>query len=121
VNRPGLTPDGAREKPWNPIETTDIDAAEAALYRGMACGDTVRAAAFVSTSLAEPAAAAMEDGAVVELVVRRGQKGVAYVHPFPAYRYPQHEVLLNAGSVLKVLRADDEHIRLEVVDDDDIE
>jgi hypothetical protein len=84
----------------------------------------MRAPAFVSTSLAEPATAglaALEDGAVVELVVRRGQKGVAYVHPFPAYRYRQHEVLLNVGSVLKVLRADTAMIRLEVGDDDDIE
>ncbi len=43
------------------------------------------------------------------------------MHPFPAYRYRQHEVLLNVGSVLKVLRADTAVIRLEVGDDDDIE
>jgi hypothetical protein len=31
---------------------------------------------------------------VVKLMVRRRQKGVAHVHPFPTYREPQHEVLL---------------------------
>jgi hypothetical protein len=101
-----------------------VGPAEAALYKGMARGDTVRTAAFLSTSIAQPAAgalAALEGGAVVELVLRRGQKGVAYVHPFPTYRYPQHEVLLNAGSVLRVLRADAEAIRLEVACDNDIE
>lgn len=55
---------------------------------------------------------------VAELVVCRGQQGVAYVNPFPTYRYRQCEVLLNAGSVLKVLQADDVAIRLEVSDDD---
>jgi signal transduction protein with GAF and PtsI domain len=52
----------------------------------LAKGAPTAKAAFVSTSLAVPAAAglaALEGGTAVELVVRRGQKGVAYVHPFP--------------------------------------
>jgi hypothetical protein len=101
-----------------------IGRAEAALYRAMAQGDATQTCAFVSTSLARPVAAALaalDGGMVVELVVRRAQSGVAYVHPFPAYRYPQHEVLLNAGTVLRVLRVDAEAIRLEVGDEQDIE
>jgi hypothetical protein len=94
-----------------------VGQAEAAHYRALARGGTVQALAFVSTSLsAEQAArsARVQGGIVVELVIRRGQKGVAYVNPFPTYRYPQFEVLVNAGSVLKVLQADETAIRLEV-------
>ncbi len=93
---------------------------EAALYRALGRGNPMRAPAFVSTSLAVGVAAAMakaQGGAVVELVVRRGQQGVAYVNPFPTYRYRQYEVLLNADSLLKVLQADVAAIRLEVGDD----
>jgi hypothetical protein len=94
-----------------------VGQAEAAHYRALAQGYTVQARAFVSTSLsAEQAArsAQVQGGSVVELVIRRGRKGVAYVNPFPTYRYPQFEVLVNAGSVLKMLRANDAAIRLEV-------
>lgn len=96
-------------------------AAEADTYRAMAPGGTTRVPTFLSTSLACHIAsdtARVQGGVVVELLVRKGQKGVAYVHPFPTYRYKQYEVLVNAGSVLKMLRADGGAIRLEVCDDD---
>jgi len=90
---------------------------EANLYRALGRGQTTRAPAFVSTSLSAGIASAIakvQGGIVIEVVVRRGQQGVAYVNPFPTYRYPQYEVLLNAESVLKVLRADEAAIRLEI-------
>jgi hypothetical protein len=98
---------------------------EAALYRSLARGTVTRATCFVSTSLvhaiAEAVAARQPGGMLIELVVRQGQKGVAYIHPFPTCRYPQFEVLINVGTRLKVLRADAEAIRLEVGNDDGIE
>jgi hypothetical protein len=51
------------------------------------------------------------------MLVRKGQRGVAYVNPFPTYRYPHYEVLMNPGSALKRVHADGGAIRLEVVDD----
>ncbi len=51
----------------------------------------------------------------VQLGPRRSTAGQE--RRIPRYRYPQYEVLLNAGSVLKVLMADTAAIRLEVVDD----
>jgi hypothetical protein len=98
---------------------------EAALYRSLARGTVTRTTCFVSTSpvhaIAEAVAARQPGGMLIELVVRQGQKGVAYIHPFPTYRYPQFEVLINVGTRLKVLHADAEAIRLEVGNDDGIE
>jgi len=93
-----------------------VGQAEAALYRAIPSGGTMLAPTFVSTSLSTVVAAKaakVQNGEVIVLVIRKGQKGVAYVNPFPTYRYPQFEVLVNAGSVLNLLRAGSA-IRLEV-------
>jgi len=82
----------------------------------------LRTASFVSTTIARDVAEVIARraacGTVVEFEVRKGQQGVAYVHPFPRYRYRQYEVLLNVGLTLKVKRADAVCVRLEVVHDD---
>lgn len=95
---------------------------EADFYRRQKNGAQFKAIGFLSASLAPAVAtklAGYERGALMELIVRGGQKGVAYVHPFPAYRFRQYEVLLVAGIGLKVLGGDDQVIRLEVGDGND--
>jgi hypothetical protein len=97
--------------------------AEAAFYRSLAQGTTARANCFVSASLvpgvAASVAAGQTGGAIIEIVVRKGQKGVAYIHPFPTYRYPQWEVLINVGMRLERLRANSDVVRLEIGHDDE--
>ncbi len=117
-------------QPFGPVDPGDLDAmvvhrgvgpAEADDYRGHVRGDIVRAESLASTSVSAGVAATIarnDQGAVVELLVRRGQMGCAYVHPFPTHRYRQFEVLLNAGTSFRVVQADAEMIRLEVADDD---
>jgi len=98
-----------------------VGSAEAAIYRAVPLGGILRRSSFVSTSLARNVAsdsAAVQGGVVVELLVSRGRQGVAYVNPFPTYRYPQYEVLVNAGAWLRLVQADNTAIRLEVVDGD---
>jgi hypothetical protein len=101
-----------------------VGAAEAAFYRQLGPGAVTRAACFVSASLrikvAAAVAARQPGGTTIQIVVHAGQKAVAYVDPFPTYLYPQSEILVNAGTTLKVLRADNEVIRLEVGYDDAI-
>lgn len=55
-------------------------------------------------------------GQVVEIRVRAGTMGVAYVHPFPEYRFGQYEVLLKPGMVLRVVDATPGGLVLEAVD-----
>jgi hypothetical protein len=91
--------------------------AEAAVFLGLRHHVIIRSRAFVSTSIAPSVAAKLaraQSGRVIELVVRKGCPGVAYVHPFPRYRFPQFEVLINVGIGLKLLCADEQTIRLEV-------
>ncbi len=91
--------------------------AEAEIYRALPWHGVVYTPAFLSTSLSASVAAAQarrELGIAIELRVRKGQKGVAYIHPFPTYRFPQCEVLLNAGTVLQMLSDSKGLIRLEV-------
>jgi len=93
---------------------------EAALYRRLQRGGEVAAAAFLSASISHEVAhtnARAEQGIVIEILVTHMQHGVGYINPFPTYRYPQYEALLNAGTRLKVLQADLPMIRLEVADD----
>ncbi len=94
--------------------------AEAAFFQGLRRHAIMRSRAFVSTSIAPSVAAKLarvQSGRVIELVVRKGRPGIAYVHPFPRYRFPQFEVLINVGIGLKLLCADEKMIRLEVCND----
>jgi hypothetical protein len=89
--------------PADMVPYRGVGPTEALLYCGHARGATVHADAVVSPSVSAGVAATTargEDGAVMEISVRRGQKGVAYVHPFPTGRCRQHEVRLNAGTRL---------------------
>lgn len=105
------------EAPADMVVFRGVSQAEADLYRGLARGETLSTRGFLSMTLDREHASRIADtqnGIVIEIVVRKGQKGVAYVHPFPSYRYRQYEVLGNLGTVLRVLRADEQGIRLEI-------
>lgn len=75
------------------------------------------ARAFVSgtfkPSEAERYARQAEGGRVAEMIVPKGQPGAAYIHPFPEYRYRQHELLLNVGTRFRILIDDGKRLVLE--------
>jgi hypothetical protein len=80
-------------------------------------GGVFEQAGFTSTTIsAEAADAYAKGGPVITLRVRRGQRGVAYVHPFPAIRYWQYEVLMRAGSRYRIVSMADGKIVLELVE-----
>ena len=57
------------------------------------------------------------NGTVVQILVRRGTMGVAYVSPFPEPRFAAYETILKPGILLRVLDATPGALVLEAVDE----
>jgi hypothetical protein len=90
---------------------------EAAVLAALMPGDVWEPPDFKSTTLSAEVAAAFAKAGTVEIRVRAGQSGVAYVHPFPRYRFPQFEVLLNRRSRYMLVGRSDHRWVLELRDD----
>ncbi len=52
---------------------------------------------------------------LVDLLLPRGLRGAAYIHPFPAYRFPQRELLIAPGASYKVIAIEPDRIVVEVL------
>jgi hypothetical protein len=90
-------------------------------WYALAAGDVFTAdAAFTSTSLSHEVAAKLAgaDGRVVQILIKRGTRGVAYIHPFPKYRYRQYEMLLKPGMRFHVRSVVGGALVMEAIDDD---
>lgn len=90
--------------------------ADAAVLWGVAAGDTVRFGWFLSGSLDVPTAEGYRErngGPRIELRVPPGALGVAYVHPFPVYRYRQYEVLAAPNVVWRVIEVARDFVVIE--------
>jgi hypothetical protein len=102
-----------------------VGATEAAFYGCLAPGSIVAATCFVSASLlqdtAQAAAASQPGGTTIEVVLRKGQKGVADINPFLTYPYRPWEVLINIGTSLRVAGASVRVLRLKVIDGNDLD
>lgn len=95
-----------------------VATAEADRLRSAGIGGEAQLPAFVSSSLDIDIAKAYlrrEDGVLVELLLPRGLRGAAYIHPFPAYRYPQRELLLAPGASYRVIAIETDRIVVEVL------
>ncbi len=91
---------------------------EAAQLRKLAVGESRPDPGFLSASAARrspDAFASVAEGIVVEILVRKGHKGVAYVHPYPDVNHDEKEVLFAPGANVRRIRATGGRIVLEVV------
>jgi hypothetical protein len=86
-------------------------------------GGTFEAEAFVSASLEEASAAAFSklfpQRLIIQIIVPKGTRGAAYVHPFPEIQHKQFEVLLNIGTKLRIVRNDDRLVLVAGEEDSD--
>ncbi|WP_439596469.1 phage minor head protein [Falsiroseomonas sp.] len=93
--------------------------ADAALLAGKRPGDTVQFPWFLSSSIDAAVArsfAQQGGGPSIELRLSAGLRGVAYVHPFPRYRYRQFEFLASPGLLWRIVRRTPSRIVLEPVE-----
>lgn len=96
-----------------------VQGGELAQLEQLVTGDVWRPYGFTSTTLDPDQAAALAPGGrVVEIRVRRGQAGVAYIHPFPRYRFRQYEALLNRRTKFIVVEKTSDRLVLEIAADD---
>ena len=96
-----------------------VGGVEAARLASLAVDDVWQPAAFTSTTLDPDIAERLADsGQVITIRVRRGQAGVAYIHPFPGYRYRQYEALIQHGTKFIVVDKTENGLVLEIAADD---
>jgi hypothetical protein len=94
-----------------------IDAEQARRLSHLGVGDQLTTEGFLATSAVRAVAedyARRGNGVVVEIIIRRGQRAGAYVHPFPTYRYPQAEVLLRRRLGMRVVQRMADRIVFEI-------
>jgi len=100
-----------------------IGEVEARRLAHLGIGDDVTTGTYLSTTAVEAvatrggAAVPRRAGLLIEIIVPEGTRGVAYVHPFPSYRYPQAEVLFRRRMGFRVVARTGNRLTLEVVDD----
>lgn len=95
-----------------------VSPAELARFRGAGLGGEVQLPGFVSSTLDIDLAQVYltrQDGGLVELLLPRGLRGAAYIHPFPSYRFPQRELLIAPGARYKVIAIRADRIVVEVL------
>lgn len=92
-----------------------IGPVELKLYTQARVGEVVRQPGFVSASLSPDIAGKFSTAAIVEIRVPKGIRGALYVHPLPRVQWKQFEVLLNRGSMFRVLQNSAERIILEAI------
>jgi hypothetical protein len=95
-----------------------IGPAEAARLARSAEGAVIRRRGFLSTSAVSALAARFDrSGVQVEILVKAGTRGVAYIHPFPEYRFPQAEVLIRRGARFQLIERTARRVVLLLLDD----
>ena len=94
---------------------------EAATLRAAEAGAVMSRPAFMSTTLSRRVARKLGRKVpfLVEVLVRRGTRGAAYVHPFPSERFRQYEMLLRPGMAMRVVSVGAAGIVLEALDGPD--
>lgn len=95
------------------------DAFEMRLWAAAGVGQLYEDLGFLSSSASPAVAAFMRDaaaepGGIVEIRVRRGHAGVAYVHPFPTPQLQQYEALFAPGTRFRVISVEAGRIVVEV-------
>ncbi len=90
---------------------------ELKLYVQSQVGEVVRQPGFVSGSLSKEVAAKVPKATVIEIRIPKGMPGALYVHPFPKFRFRQYEMLLNAGTMFRVVSNTADRVILEAVNE----
>ncbi len=87
-----------------------VDGAELRQLLALKLDETSTRKSFISTSVLRDVAQKLAgaDGVVIRIIAPAHLKGVGYIHPFPRYRYPQAEVLLNAELAWSIVETDKE-------------
>lgn len=91
-----------------------VHGAELEQLRRLRAGDTWRSGGLISTSIDRAVADRMaQGGTTAEIHLRGGNRGGAYVAPFPKHHLQQYEMLLSRRSAFRVVRGHADGLILE--------